>query len=203
MSEKRKYKSLTNGEKEEIKTLLGQGESSAMLAGKYGVNLTTIYRLKTCNTGSKKSGGNFEEYKDLCKRKRMRLPKYAQVDKCLFYWFRQIRDRDLPVTGDMLLVKAEFFNKEIGGDPDWKPSNGFLRSFKNRYGIKSKQLTGEIASGDSEAAEEYARNFSEENQEFDDDCQYNADEFGLEFRTLPSKSLVGDSDKCQVGFSSL
>lgn len=38
-----------------------------------------------------------------------------------------------------------------------------------------------IASADSEAAEEYARCFVEENQEFDDDCQYNADEFGLEF----------------------
>lgn len=88
MSPKRKYKSLSNGEKQEIKTKLENGEHCALLAQQYDVNVTTIYRLKNSDINSKKSGGNFEEYKDLSNRKRMRLPKFSHVDKCLFFWFR-------------------------------------------------------------------------------------------------------------------
>jgi hypothetical protein len=200
--QKKKYTSLTNGDKEEIQEQLKNGVSISSLAQKYGVHLTTIYRLKNGfqdkpGQGIKRSG-NFHEYKNLQDRKKMRLPKYDEVDKCLYYWFRQMRARDFPVNGDMLLQKAAEFNKALNGKQGWTPSNGFLRTFKSRYGIKCKALTGEIASADLEAADEYIAKYPTESEGFDPNCQYNGDEFGLDYRSLPTKSLVQDGDECQV-----
>jgi hypothetical protein len=170
----------------------------AALAQEHKVHLSTIYNIKKSLNDEKKIAGNFSEYKDLQNRKRMRLPKYEKIDRCLFFWFRQMRAKDFPVTGDMILEKAEMFNKDLGIEQNWKPSNGFLRTFKNRYGIRSKELCGEVASADLEAVDEFINNYAAENGEFDPNCTYNGDETGLNHKSLPCKSLVEAGDSCQV-----
>lgn len=195
---KRKYVSLSNENRSRIEEALKNGQSPVSLAQEHKVHLSTIYNIKKSMNDDKKPSGNFQEYKDLQNRKRMRLPKYQQVDQCLYYWFRQMRARDFPVTGDMILQKAEEFYKGLGNLEEWKPSNGFLRTFKNRYGISSKQLCGEVASADSEAADAYVNSYATENSEFDLECTYNGDETGLNHKSLPNKSLVEHGDTCQV-----
>lgn len=197
---KRKYVSITQENKQKILTALKSGQSPQSLAQQFNVNVSTIYNIKKGENAQQNLSGNFAEYRNLNNRMKMRRPKYEQVDQCLWFWFRQMRARDFPVTGDMILLKAEFFNLALSGDPSWKPSAGFLRTFKNRYGIRSKQLSGEIASADVDAASEYVANYELENEGFDKECSYNADESSLAYRALPDKSLVEPGDACQVKF---
>uniref|UniRef100_A0A5S6QAI5 HTH CENPB-type domain-containing protein n=1 Tax=Trichuris muris TaxID=70415 RepID=A0A5S6QAI5_TRIMR len=76
-------------------------------------------------------------------------------------------------------------------------SQGWLHKFKKRHGIRAHELQGEQLSAD----EPSANNFKEELAAFlkegdhDKDFVYNADETGLNWKALPSRSLIARSPK--------
>ena len=70
----------------------------------------------------------------------------------LFTWFTQKRSLGQPISGPLLCEKALLFNQELSGNSDFKASNGWLRAFKSRHGIRELQIEGKTLSGDSNAA---------------------------------------------------
>jgi hypothetical protein len=88
----------------------------------------------------KKTRPQFNEfclnYEDLGDRKRLRTPKFAKVDQALHFWYTREKSLNHMVTDDMIQSKALFFHKKLGDGEDFRASNGYLRNFKKRYGIK-------------------------------------------------------------------
>ena len=59
------------------------------------------------------------------KRKRCREPTRPAVDAALSQWFTAIREQSVPISGEILKVKAEEFSKEFD-QPDWACSSWWL-----------------------------------------------------------------------------
>ena len=78
-------------------------------------------------------------------RKRLRGPRYDDVDSTLYDWYCLARQRLVPVTGSMLQEEALIIARSLGIN-DFKASNGWLQRFKHRNNIKQLVVSGE--SGD-------------------------------------------------------
>ncbi|KAK9687219.1 Tc5 transposase DNA-binding domain [Popillia japonica] len=80
----------------------------------------------------------------------------------------------------------------MNGDSAFTASNGWLDRWKKRHGIRHLSISREKLSADTASAEEYLSEFgglvSSEN--YSSQQIYNADESGLNFKALPTKSLA-------------
>ncbi|XP_006008358.1 tigger transposable element-derived protein 6 [Latimeria chalumnae] len=65
-------------------------------------------------------------------RKRIRPYKNARVDEALLHWFLAARVANCPVPGSVLMRRAQTIAMEMGVR-DFKPSNGWLWRWKERY----------------------------------------------------------------------
>lgn len=86
-----------------------------------------------------------------CKdRKQSREPDHPDVEECMLKWFRQARDRNIPLSGLLVRIKAEEFaaGLRING---FKASTGWLDGFKERNSITFKSVCVESASVNHEA----------------------------------------------------
>ena len=82
--------------------------------------------------------------KSVKKTKTMRGGKFDKLDQALYIWFRQMREKGVPVTCPILLEKAKEYHALLYADSP-KPftaSYGFQWRFCNRFGIKSLSIVG-------------------------------------------------------------
>lgn len=199
MSEKKKKNSLSVTVRKDILKKLDSGIKVDSISQEFSVSKSCLYKIKKRRMEFEENTSKLADYADIEERKRVRLPKFEKTDKALFFWFRQQRALNRPVTDDLLRVKSKQFHEMLGDGTEFSASNGFLQRFKDRYCIKSKILKGEIASADDVAAEEYVNNqFPQIASKFTRKTTFNMDELGLEFRAMPEKSLVTRDDLCQV-----
>ena len=118
-------------------------------------------------------------------------------------WFTARRAEGKPVTGPILVAKAKFYQTELGfSNIECQFSNGWLRNFKRRHGIRRLDISGETQSADVAAVDSFKIEFENFVKEHNlKPCQiYNADETGLLWRCLPDKTLVGGEEKNPKGF---
>ena len=93
-------------------------------------------------------------------------------------WFRQARDKTIPLSGPILQSKALEFASQLD-IADFKASNGWLEKFKARHVIKAFTVSGESAGVDLQT-----KDFRSRIPEICSDF-----ETGLYYRTLPDKTL--------------
>ena len=86
------------------------------------------------------------------KRRNMRTGEFDDLEKVLLKWFTQMRDRDIPISGPLLLQKAKFFADSLE-IKDFKQSTGWLDKFKERHSISFKKVCGESKSVNSNSAD--------------------------------------------------
>lgn len=77
-------------------------------------------------------------------RKRHRSGAHTQVEEALFKWFQEKRAQNVPLSGPVLMTKAEDFAKRLG-DISFNPNTGWLERFKTRHSIVSRSISGESA----------------------------------------------------------
>lgn len=106
-----------------------------------------------------------------------------------------------PISGEILCEKAKYFYKEITKNDDFKASHGWLQKFKQRYGIRQLTISGEMLSSNFEAAVPFKEKFRRKIQEMGLSREqiYNADESGLFWRLLPTKTLAHFGEKSAPG----
>ncbi|XP_054746758.1 jerky protein homolog-like [Anastrepha obliqua] len=68
---------------------------------------------------------------------------------------------------------------------EFKASDGWLRNFKARHGIRELDLCGEKLSADNTAAEKFIEEFKTKIENYDPEFVFNADETGLNWKALP------------------
>ena len=126
------------------------------------------------------------------KRKRARTAADPGLDKATFQWFAQ-KSVNTPISGVLLQGQAVKFHQQMRPDgPEFVASNGWLHRFKKRHGIGCVGINGEIKSADTGAAQEFIPELEKYimDNNYTDMQIYNADESGLYYRILPSRTLA-------------
>ena len=81
------------------------------------------------------------------------------------------------------------------GKTVFKPSNGWLESFRKRHQTVFNELCGESSYVSSETTEEWVAKLPSIIQGYEPENIANGDESGLFFRALPNKSLCLKGEK--------
>ena len=98
-----------------------------------------------------------------------------------------------------MIAKAENFAKQLG-KPNWTCSAGWLDRFKKRYGITYHSLSGESSSVDKDLPQTWiTEKLQPILKRFEAKDVFNADETGLFWKLLPSKTMAFKGDKCHGG----
>ena len=144
-------------------------------------------------TSFKSSGGT--------KRQRIKEGTYVQVNLACFKWLLLQRSENIPIQihGKIIREKALEFAKELNLEK-FQASDGWLHSWKARYNISFKEVSGESKSVTREmtaAWKETSLPTILSRYELKD--IYNADGFGLFYQGLSKKTLHLKSEKCSDG----
>lgn len=179
---------------------LDKGESFKSIALHLGVGEVTVGDWK-------RNRAQIEKYfadKTNCSqvRKTMKHCEFEKTSEALFLWFTQLREKGSPVSGPMLKSKALDFHKKFYNDEPFTASVGWLDRWKKRYGIRQLNITGEKLSADSEAVVKFKEDFHKfiKENNISRDQLFNADETGLNFRMLPSKTLAARKESSAPGY---
>jgi len=122
-----KRKTLSLSERMDVVRRLDSMESQASIAMSYGVHPSSI----SCIMKQK------EQIVDDCQnntnpdRKRKRTGKSDDVEKAFLRWFTQARSRQLPVSGPLLMEKANSLTEGLGL-ADFKATVGWPERWKER-----------------------------------------------------------------------
>ncbi|XP_027850980.1 tigger transposable element-derived protein 4-like [Aphis gossypii] len=132
------------------------------------------------------------------KSKRVKTPSFEQIDQKLYEWFVSVRSKNLPISGPIIQTEAMKLAEKMNVK-DFKASNGWLEKFKKRHDIVWKQVSGEANDINQETVVEWKQNISRLTAGYEAKDVYKADETGLFFRGIPTKSLVQKSESCSGG----
>ena len=135
-------------------------------------------------------------------RKKNRGAKFPEVEQALLKWFKNARDQNVTISGEIMREKAKFFAAKLEiPDDEFECSVGWLERFKSRHGITFKRVCGESNSvaQNSEEMENWKNKLANILDEFSADQIYNADETGIFYRLLPDKTLEFKNVDCHGG----
>lgn len=132
-------------------------------------------------------------------RKRHRSGAHTQVEEALFKWFQEKRAQNVPLSGPVLMTKAEDFAKRLG-DISLNPNTGWLERFKTRHSIVSRSISGESAEVNADLENNWlTTELPTLIKNYEPRDIFNADETGLFYKLLPNKTLQLKGEKCYGG----
>ncbi|KAL0277077.1 UNVERIFIED_CONTAM: hypothetical protein PYX00_004484 [Menopon gallinae] len=138
-------------------------------------------------------------YNEVCaSRKRLREPRFGELEECTLRWFKQARDNNIPVSGPVLLNKAEEFSKMLKIE-NFKGSIGWLNRFKERHGLSFKKVYGESASLSENDYEGWKIKLASLTSKYDPSNIFNIDETALFYRCTPDKAINLKGETCTDG----
>ena len=180
---KRKRVVLNFFQRQEVFEKIKQGISHEKIAEEYNIGLSTLSEVK------KKYQENINRYQAenslTTEKKVFKISAFPNLDQALKAWYYQERAKGISVTHVMLQHKAKVFYDLIYTDPgERKPfqaSHGYIGRFCKRYSIEPVRPAKTI----DEGCAEFAKKISILLTEYSLDQIYCADEFGLNYISLP------------------
>ncbi|KAJ3649085.1 hypothetical protein Zmor_020847 [Zophobas morio] len=201
-SAKRKRTVLTIEQKIEIIKQNESGENVAALARRFGIGRQTVRDIVKNKTNLQAFLLQADSTQVVSQRKTMKASTFEELEQAMIKWFLQKRAEGTPISGPMCLRQAQLFHEKLNPGENFKASNGWLYRFKKRHGIRELSIEGEKLSADEVALTEFC--YELENIILERDLKldqvYNADETGLFWKTMPTKTLAHESEKCASGF---
>lgn len=132
-------------------------------------------------------------------RKRSRSGKSNDVEEALLLWFKHVREKNAPITRDVLLTKAGQLASEFGIE-NFTPTDGWLTRWKNRNNIVYKKMHGESLQSDVNESQRWLSEVLPELlREYAHADIFNADETALYYRATPDATLTFKDDKVSGG----
>ena len=193
---KRKYEPQTFEKKYQAVLEVEKGQrSKSAIAKEFNVPASTL------STWLKNADSIKESYlKFGPKRKNAKIGTFDDVENAILKWFSNVRDQNVPVSGPILLAKAEEFARKLNIE-NFKASSGWLEHFKERNGITFKKVCGEAKLVDTTSANmtEWEHRLGRILDQYSADDIYNADETGVFYRLLPDKTLEFKKVDCHGG----
>ena len=194
---------LTLEKKVQLVERMEKGESRAKLMAGFGVSSSTLYDLKKQKEKLKAFMASTDApSSNLAKRKSLKGARLSELDRALYIWFSARRAENKPVSGPIIIEKAQKLYEDLGIEEECSFSTGWLRNFKCRHGIREIHQHGEKNSADHEAAAAYTEEFMRLIREHDVSCEqvYNADETALFWRCVPTSTLSTHDEARASGF---
>lgn len=178
--------------------LVEGGVKKRDVCAKYGVKPSS---LRTIVKNKDKIRTQVQNSSDLANRKTAysRAPALVLLEKALLIWIEDNTRKKLPMSGELIKEKAlrlynaqKMENPSLTTSPDFCASNGWFDRFRNRHSLKNIKMKGESASADKEAAERYPPELKQiiENGGYTADQVTNADETGLNWKRMPSRTYT-------------
>lgn len=200
MASKRKHSSCTVEQKLKALKRLDNGESLTKIAAEIGVGKATVSDWKKNRLKIEQFSTTTSE-KTLKDRHHVTVSVNEKIDEAVFLWFSQERQKGVPISGPLIQEKALQLNRLMNGELCFSASNGWLDRWKKRHGVRQLSICGEKLSADTASAEEYIKEFAEivSSQNYSPQQIYNADETGLNFKALPTKSLASQEESSAPG----
>ncbi|KAG7296602.1 hypothetical protein JYU34_020412 [Plutella xylostella] len=131
--------------------------------------------------------------------KKLKKPKYEDLDQAIITWFHRQRQNNMPISGPLLKAKAENFAEELGLT-SFKASEGWLGKFKQRHHINYGNISGEARSLDANVTNDWInRVWSKFTEKYDPSDIFNADEAGIFYKLTPDKTLKFKAEMCVGG----
>lgn len=170
------------------------GKSHRKIAEEFGVSKSTVANIFK----AKEKILNAFEQNCSSKRKRVCETKNDELNSKVLEFFVKCRSKNIPVSGPMLQEKAKIISESLNVH-EFKASNGWLESFRQRNNIQCKLLSGESADANVEVSEDWKRKIPSLVAEYDVSDIFNADESGFFYRQLPTRTLVKMGESCKGG----
>ncbi|CAH0718928.1 unnamed protein product, partial [Brenthis ino] len=131
--------------------------------------------------------------------KKLRKPKFEDLDQAMLSWFNNQRQNNVPISGPIVKAKAEKFANQLG-IIDFKASEGWLGKFKHRHQITYGKMNGEARDVDMNVTNNWISTvWPNLKMKYSPEDIFNADETGLFFKLTPDKTLKFKGEKCVGG----
>lgn len=204
---KRKYISIEN--KIDILNRLEEGQRIAYIARSLCLNEATVATIK--RNGNKIRNQVIEGISVSAKRvARTRDIDMIRMEKSLFIWIDDCVNKKIPLSGRIIQQKAlkiynhlkkTSSNSTAGKTHSFSASKGWFEKVKKRFNLHNVKLSGESASADAEEARKYPVKLKEiiENGEYTAEQIFNADETGLYWKKLPTRTYITMKQKSVPG----
>lgn len=89
----------------------------------------------------------------------MRWAENDKAEDAVYKWFIQKCSQGQPISGLVLCEKVLIFREKLGGDPQFKARNGWVRNFKAGQGIHDLKIHREKMSANTESADDFVFKF--------------------------------------------
>ena len=157
--------------------------------------LTSILKNKDTIISDFEAGRRIES-------KRKRKHNFDDVDEPLLKWFRYAQEKNIPVSGEMLVVKAQEFAQVSGCEDIEKLDINWINRWKAREHIVRKKLhrdTSETNHNQSGMDEWQKYRLPALLKQFKAKDIFNAGEAELHYQCLPDRIHVFENEKCTGG----
>ncbi|XP_050523014.1 jerky protein homolog-like [Daktulosphaira vitifoliae] len=204
MSEKRKKVLLSIQDKLELINDIKKGTSKKQISLKYGIGESTVRDIFKQKDKLMKFASASDNNSSMKKRKTMKTSTYKELDAALLQWINQVRSEGTPVSGPIVSAKAKQFFEMLGLEGKFDASSGWLTRFKKRHGIREIGINGDKLSCDEQAAEDFKIKFEQflQKEKISYEQLYSADESGLFWKCLPTRTLAFESERHAPGHKS-
>ena len=129
----------------------------------------------------------------------MRIGQNDDLEKALFSWLKKMRANNLSVNGTVVKEKAMGYAKELQIE-GFKALNGWFERWKTRFNVSFEAIAGEEKSVTPEMTSSWLETYLPTIlSRYDLKDIYNANEFGLFYQVLPTKTMELKGEKCTGG----
>lgn len=142
---KRKRVVLSIEQKVDIIRKVEQGETRANIQREFNIGKTTVVDILKAKHDIFKFYAATETNKGLAKRETLGKAKLVELDEVLWEWYRMKRSdgKDKPIAGWMIVEKAKELHHKMNISEPCNLSDGWLRNFKMRRGIRKLTIADE------------------------------------------------------------
>ena len=123
---------------------------------------------------------------------------YEDLDGLVWEWFTTARAKNIPVSGRMIQERARFYAAELSHE-GFTASNGWLDRWQKRHNVRLATLSGEAADVNEEVVEDWGQRLESICRGYQLRDIFNADETGLFYTALPTKSMSVKGDGAKGG----
>uniref|UniRef100_A0A2S2NVD0 Tigger transposable element-derived protein 4 n=1 Tax=Schizaphis graminum TaxID=13262 RepID=A0A2S2NVD0_SCHGA len=185
-----KRKTLCVDQKVSLIRAIEKGEKKSDVGKRFGFSPSTVATIWK----NKDKILQAETERSSCKR--IRKPKFEDLDQAMLTWFHKQCSNNVPISGPVLKTKAEHFAQQFG-IIDFKASEGWLGKFKQRHNITYGKISREALNVDLNVANSWLINVCPKlNEKYTPEDIFNAGETGIYYRLTPDKTLKFKGEKC-------
>lgn len=190
-----KRKALSFELKLEVIACLEKGEKQIDVCRKLGLAGSTVRGIWSSKEKIKSTYCSYDNNKE---SKRMRTTKHEDLDQALLKWFKEQRSSDTPLSGHIMLTKAQQLAELM--NLDFECSSGWIDRFKKRHNIVFGKICGEAKEVNQSVPREWiATEWPKIIDEYGSENIFNGDETGLFYKLAPQNTLKFKGEKCIGG----